>query len=407
MPRQVVKQRRRGFICVNAHPEGCRRNVENQIAHVDSVKRPAGFQAASGIKNVLIIGASTGYGLASRIAAGWGMDCKTIGVFLERPPRGKRTATAGYYNCVALHDAAERDGHWARSINGDAFSGRVKDEVARQIAESLRTVDLVVYSLASPKRRDPRTGKTHSSTLKTIRFPFTQKTIDLAKRLVKETTVEPATDEEILDTVAVMGGDDWRWWIEHLLDRGVLAEGARTVAYSYYGPRLTWPIYRHGTIGAAKADLKETADSLNRMLRGAVGGAAWISVNKAVVTQASAAIPVVPLYISLLYRVMKDKGIHEGCIEQMTRLMNDHLGRRDGPILDPEGMVRLDDREMRTDVQEEVFDLWRKVSTSSLLELTDFDGFWREFNSLFGFGVDGVDYRLPVETETSLSKWAF
>ena len=399
MPYQVVKPRRRGFICVTAHPKGCARNVEDQIEYV---RTHPWFDPLARIRNVLVIGASTGYGLSTRIAAGWGMECNTLGVFLERPPKGKRTATAGYYNSVALHRAAKRDGLWARSINGDAFSDHIKDDVADAIAESMGKVDLVVYSLASPKRKHPETGKTHSSTLKTIGHPFTEKTIDLAKAFVKKTTVGPATDKEIDDTVAVMGGDDWTRWIERLLARGVLADGAQTVAYSYYGPRLTWPIYREGTIGIAKADLRETADRLNDRLFYELGGGAWISVNKAVVTQASAAIPVVPLYISLLYRVMKKKGIHEGCIEQMVRLLNAHLSSPVGPGFDDDRMVRLDDREMRREVQDEVSRLWPQVDSYSLHDLTDFEGFMREFYKLFGFGVEGVDYAEPVETEVFL-----
>ena len=399
MPKQVVKQRSRGFICVNAHPAGCARNVESQIAYAS---RNALGGSEAGIRNVLVIGASTGYGLASRIAAGWGMGCRTLGVFLERPPAGRRTATAGYYNSVALHRAAERDGVWVRSVNGDAYSDAVKEKVVRAVAESMGKLDLVVYSLASPKRTNPRTGLTHSSSLKAIGSSYEGKTIDLARSAVAVATVGLASPREIDETVAVMGGEDWHWWIEILLQEGLLARGARTVAYSYHGPELTWPIYRDGTIGAAKQDLKQTADLLDTRLRETSGGAAWISVNKAVVTQASAAIPVVPLYVSLLFRVMKDKGVHEGCIEQMMRLMKGHLGRESGPLLDSDGLIRLDDLEMRSDVQESVSALWPQVSTESLDSLTDFAGFKSDFNSLFGFGVEGVDYSEPVETEVFL-----
>ena len=399
MPSQVVKQRSRGFICVNAHPAGCARNVESQIAYA-SGNALRGSEA--GIRNVLVIGASTGYGLASRIAAGWGMGCRTLGVFLERPPAGRRTATAGYYNSVALHSAAERDGVWVRSVNGDAYSDEVKERVVRSVAESMGKLDLVVYSLASPKRTNPRTGLTHSSSLKAIGSSYEGKTIDLARSSVAVTTVGPASQREIDDTVAVMGGEDWRWWIETLLEEGLLAGGARTVAYSYHGPALTWPIYRDGTIGAAKHDLQQTADLLDARLRETAGGAAWISVNKAVVTQASAAIPVVPLYVSLLFRVMKDKGVHEGCIEQMIRLVTGHLARASGPLLDSDRLIRLDDLEMRSDVQEAVSSLWPQVSTESLHSLTDFAGFKSDFNSLFGFGVEGVDYSEAVETEVFL-----
>ena len=399
MPQQVVKQRSRGFICVNAHPEGCARNVENQIAHVSGRVYE---EPPSGIKNVLVIGSSTGYGLASRVAAGWGLGCRTLGVFLEKPPSGRRTASAGYYNSVALHRAAERDGLWARSVNGDAYSDKVKAGVARILADSMGKVDLVIYSLASPKRTNPRTGITHSSSLKAIGSLYTGKTIDLSTAEVKTATVGAAAKEDIDETVAVMGGEDWRWWIEWLSAEELLAEGARTVAYTYYGPSLTWPIYRDGTIGAAKRHLKKTAEELSETMGRSVGGEAWLSVNKAVVTQASAAIPVVPLYMSLLFRVMKAAGIHEGCIEQMNRLLLDHIIAPGGPTLDDDGLIRLDDLEMRGDVQEEIARIWPSVDTESMRELADFEGFKRDFNNLFGFDVEGVNYGDPVETETYL-----
>lgn len=399
MPEQVVSQRSRGFICVNAHPSGCAKNVENQIAHVR-----AGHGAPSGsLRNVLVIGASTGYGLATRIAAAWGMGCRTLGVFLEKSPSGRRTATAGYYNCVAFHQASEREGQWAASINGDAFSDEVKQQAARVVRDFMGPLDLVVYSLAAPKRANPRTGRTSTSILKAIGSSYSGKTIDLAHGRVSTATVGAASQEDIEETVAVMGGEDWRWWTEQLLAEGLLADGARTLAYTYYGPSLTWPIYRDGTIGAAKRDLKQTAQALDEKLRGSLGGRAWLSVNKAVVTQASAAIPVVPLYISLLFRVMKDRGIHEGCIEQMQRLFVDHLGRADGPVVDADGLIRLDHDEMRADVQRAVQELWPEVETESLGALTDFAGFKKEFNNLFGFQVDGVDYSRPVETEVFLN----
>ena len=399
MPEQVIKQRSRGFICVNAHPAGCARNVEQQISHVrDSMSA----SPATGLRNVLVLGASTGYGLATRIATAWGLGCRTLGVFFEKPPSGRRTASAGYYNSVALHQAAERDGLWARSINGDAFSDQIKQEVTDVIEQSMGKVDLVVYSLASPKRANPRTGTSHTSSLKAIGSPFTGKTIDLGNGTVGMASVEAATPGEIDETVAVMGGEDWHWWIEGLADNSLLAQGAKTLAYSYYGPEVTWPIYKDGTIGAAKQDLKATADRLNAKLERELGGAAWVAVNKAVVTQASAAIPVVPLYVSLLFRVMKAKGIHEGCIEQMTRLAKDHLAGPEGPRLDADRLIRLDDLEMRSDVQEEIASLWPMVETGNLADLADFEGFRRDFNNLFGFDVDGVDYDLPVESEVFL-----
>jgi len=398
MSQQIVKQRSRGFICVNAHPAGCAKNLEDQIA-VITANRPASID---GPKNVLVVGSSTGYGLASRVAAAWGFGAKTLGVFFEKVPEGKRTATAGYYNSVAFHRAAERDGLWAKSLNGDAFSDELKDQAANIIRDEMGPIDLVIYSLASPKRSDPRSGQTFSSALKSIGETYTGKTIDLGSGAVTEVTVEPASPDEIAQTVAVMGGEDWQWWIDKLLSEDLLAAGARTVAYTYIGPRHTWPIYRDGTIGAAKDHVKQTSDALNERLRDAIGGAAYVSVNKAVVTQASAAIPVVPLYISLLFRVMKQKGIHEGTIEQMRRLFFEHLAADVEPTVDASGLIRIDDWEMRDDVQQEIAELWPRVTTENLGELADFAGLKRNFSRLFGFEVDGVDYDLPVETESLL-----
>lgn len=387
----------RGFICTTAHPAGCAAAVREQIAHVRKT-RPAGVQ---GPQRVLVLGASAGYGLSARIAAAWGFGAKTVGVFFEKPPSGKRTATAGWYNTAALHRAAREDGLWAESINGDAFSDDIKAQTADLIECEMGQVDLVVYSLASPRRTNPRTGETYQSALKSIGAPYTGKTIDLGSGEVTEATVEPATKQDISQTVAVMGGEDWRWWIEALAERGLLADGARTVAFSYIGPELTWPIYRDGTIGQAKKHLAETAVALNGDL-GQAGGGAWVAVNKAVVTQASAAIPVVPLYISMLFKVMKEKGLHEGCIEQMQRLAFDHLAAGATPKLDQQGLIRLDDLEMRDDVQQAVSEVWPRVTTENLDELSDFAGLKRDFVRLFGFGVDGVDYAAPVETEVPL-----
>ena len=323
MPEQVVRQRSRGFICINAHPSGCAQAVERQIAHSRGAS-----EGVSGPKRALIVGASTGYGLASRIALGWGFGASTLGVFFEKPPSGKRTATAGWYNTAALHAAAKRDGLEAQSINGDAFSDEIKAQTVEAIRGGMGQVDLLIYSLASPRRTNPRSGESLQSALKPIGESYTGKTIDLGSGAVTEASAEPATEDEIRQTVEVMGGEDWRWWTELLLKEGLLAEGARTLAYSYVGPEVTWPIYRDGTIGRAKRHLAQTADELHELLATKLGGGAWVSVNKAVVTQASSAIPVVPLYISLLFRVMKQKGVHEGTIEQMTRLCLDHI--RDG-----------------------------------------------------------------------------
>jgi enoyl-[acyl-carrier protein] reductase/trans-2-enoyl-CoA reductase (NAD+) len=397
MPQEVVKMRARGFICVNAHPEGCRKNVERQIAVIQRSGAPT-----AGPRTVLVIGASTGYGLASRIAAAWGFGARTLGVFFERQPEGNKTATAGWYNSVAVHQAARGDGLYAASINGDAFSDDIKRQAIATLRRDMLKVDLVVYSLASPRRTHPRTGVVHNSTLKPIGAPFTGRTIDLNSEKLVEVTIPPADEVEIADTVAVMGGDDWRMWIDALLTEGLLAEGARSVAYSYIGPAVTWPIYRDGTIGRAKQDLEQAAAAITATLRDRLGGGAWVSVNKAVVTQASAAIPVVPLYLSLLPRVMKAKGLEEGCIEQMRRLLADHFAAGTTPRTDDAGRIRVDDREMRPDVQEEVAAWWPKVTSENLATLTDFPAFKREFRSLFGFEVDGVDYAQPTEIELRL-----
>jgi enoyl-[acyl-carrier protein] reductase/trans-2-enoyl-CoA reductase (NAD+) len=395
MTLQIIKRRSRGFICVNAHPEGCRRNVERWVDGVKG-KISAGQNAP---KNVLVIGASTGYGLASRIAAAWGYGAKTLGVFFERPPDGDKIATAGHYNTVALHSMAKRDGLFAASINGDAFSDEIKRAAVETIRKEMAPVDLVIYSLASPKRTDPRTGKVYSSVLKPVEQPYTNRTIELDSEKVVSVTLQPANNEEIADTVAVMGGDDWRRWMDLLLEEKLLAPGARTLAYSYIGPEITWPIYRDGTIGQAKKDLERAAKELDAALANHLGGNAWVSVNKAVVTQASAAIPVVPLYLSLLPLVMKKKNVDEGPLEQMRRLFTDFLCTGHAPKLDEARRLRLDDREMRSDVQAEVAALWPQVTTENLREVSAFAGFQREFRGLFGFEVEGVDYEQPTETD--------
>ena len=353
---------------------------------------------------MLVIGSSTGYGLASRIAAAWGYGARTLGVFFERPPGGDKTATAGYYNTAALAERAARDGLFAAHINGDAFSDECKRRAIEIVRRNLAPLDLVIYSLASPKRTHPRTGTVHNSVLKPIGREFSSRTVELDSEKVVDVTLPPAADKEIADTVAVMGGEDWRMWMEALAGEGLLAPGVRTVAYSYIGPALTWPIYRDGTIGRAKQDLEQTARSLGQMLSPKLGGSAWVSVNKAVVTQASAAIPVVPLYLSLLSRVMRKKGLEESPIEQMRRLFSDFLTTDEAPATDEAGRIRLDDREMRADVQSEVAALFPQVTTENLRQITDFAGFQREFRNLFGFEVEGVDYEQAVETDVSLSE---
>ena len=388
-------QRARGFVCVNAHPEGCFRNVERQVAEVrGDLPVPV-----AGPKNVLVLGSSTGYGLASRVAAAWGFGARTLGVFFERPPEDSRTGTAGWYNTVAFHRLATRDALYACSLNGDAFADEVKRAAAEIIRREMGPIDLCIYSLAAPRRTHPRTGVVHNSTLKSIGAAYTNKTIDLSSRKVVEVTIPPATEREIADTVAVMGGEDWRMWAEMLLDEGLLAPGARTLAYSYIGPELTWPIYWHGTIGRAKEDLEKTAHQLDGLLATRLGGHAWISVNKAVVTQASAAIPVVPLYMSLLFRVLRQRQLDEDTAAQMRRLFFGSLAAGKEAVTDKAGRIRLDDREMRPDVQAEVAALWPHVTTENLLEISDFTAFERAFRNLFGFEVEGVDYSQPTETD--------
>lgn len=387
----IIKPKVRGFVCVTAHPGGCAAHVQEQIDYVRS-QGPI----KDGPRNVLIIGASTGYGLSSRISAAFGAQAKTIGVFFERPPAEGKLATPGWYNSAALERAAHAEGLYARSINGDAFSTDVKKRVIDLITQDLGQVDLVVYSVASPRRTHPETGETFRSVIKPIGEEFTNKTLDPDKGLVHEVTLQPATSEEIAHTTAVMGGEDWEMWMEALDEAGVLSPGVTSVAYSYIGPEVTWPIYRNGTIGRAKADLEAKANRIDAALK-VDRGRAFVSVNKAVVTQASSAIPVVPLYISLLFKVMKDKGIHEGCIEQIHRLFSQQMYGQSGLDYDAAGLIRLDNLEMRADVQEEVSRLWNEITTEKLTELSDITGYRQDFLKLFGFGLPGIDYELDVD----------
>lgn len=391
----IIQPKIRGFICTTAHPQGCEQVVREQIQFV---KSRGHYQ---GPKNVLVIGASTGYGLASRIAATFGTHAKTIGVFFEKEADEKRTASPGWYNTAAFEKMAHQDGFYAKSINGDAFSNEIKQRTANLIRKDLGKVDLIIYSLASPRRTHPDTGEIYSSTLKPIGHAFTGKSIDAFQGVVKEVTIEPANPEEVANTVAVMGGEDWEMWIDYLAKENLLADGVKTVAYSYIGPELTHDIYKEGTIGKAKEDLKATADKLDAKLK-SLHGSAMISVDKAVVTQASAAIPVVPLYISILFKVMKENGTHEGCIEQIQRLMQDHLYSANPPARDAEGYIRLDDLEMRADVQKKVLQLWPTISTDNLLQETDVDGYRQDFYRLFGFNVAGIDYEKEVDPVVSI-----
>lgn len=392
----IIQPKVRGFICTTAHPQGCAQHVAEQIQYVKQQQQTIGH----GPKKVLVIGASTGYGLASRIVSAFGYGAQTLGVFFEKPAEGARTASPGWYNSAAFEQAAHAEGLYAKSINGDAFSDEIKQQTIEQIKKDWQGgVDLVIYSLASPRRRHPKTEEIFSSVLKPIGQTFHSKTVDVMSGKVNDVTIEPANEKEIADTIQVMGGEDWAMWMEALLAAGVIANNVTAVAYSYIGPTLTYPIYREGTIGQAKADLEKTAAVINSKLA-AVGGHAYVSVNKALVTQASAAIPVVPLYVSLLYKVMKEQNIHEGCIEQMQRLFAERLytGQQNVPV-DSKGLIRVDDLEMREDIQAAVQALWEQVNTDNLLSITDLAGYRREFYKLFGFEVDGVDYSKDTNPE--------
>ena len=378
---------------MTAHPDGALQAVKNQIEYVKSKGK-----IKNGPKKVLVIGASTGFGLSSRIAAAFGSDAATIGVFFEKPASEGKMGTAGWYNSAAFEKEAHEAGLYAKSINGDAFSDDVKKQTIELIKKDLGEVDLVVYSLASPRRTHPKTGVAYASVLKPIGEPFTNKTVDFHTGVVSDITINPVeNDEDIANTIAVMGGEDWKFWIEDLKAAGALAAGVKTVAYSYIGPELTFPIYRNGTIGQAKNDLEATVPVLNELLKD-LHGVSYVSVNKALVTQSSSAIPVVPLYISLLYKVMKAKGTHEGTIEQMQRLFADRLYTENGEVaLDSEGRIRIDDWEMAEDVQAEVAKYWDKVTTETLAEISDIDGYRKEFFNLFGFELEGVDYEKDTD----------
>jgi enoyl-[acyl-carrier protein] reductase/trans-2-enoyl-CoA reductase (NAD+) len=385
----IIEPKIRGFICLTAHPKGCEQNIVNQINYVKSKG------AIAGPKRVLVIGASTGFGLASRITSAFGSEASTIGVYFEKPPAPGKTASPGWYNTAAFETKAHEAGLYAKSINGDAFSDEIKQKTIDLIKADLGQIDLVIYSLASPKRVHPKTGVTHNSVLKPIGGVFTNKTVDFHTGVVSDISIQPANEEEIANTVAVMGGEDWGFWIEELKAANLLAEGATTVAYSYIGPSLTEAVYRKGTIGRAKDHLEATAFSIADSLKD-INGKAYVSVNKALVTQASSAIPVIPLYISLLYKVMKAEGIHEGCIEQMQRLFQDRLYSGAEIATDEKGRIRVDDWEMREDVQAEVSKLWIEADTDSLPAIGDLPGYKADFLNLFGFAVPGVDYNADV-----------
>ena len=386
----IIEPRMRGFICTTSHPVGCAQSVKNQIEYIKSKG------VINGPKKVLVIGASTGFGLASRIAAAFGSDAATIGVFYEKPPLEGKPGSPGWYNSAAFENEANKAGLYAKSVNGDAFSNDIKKQTLDLIKADLGQVDLVIYSLASPVRLHPVTGVLHRSVLKPIGATYTNKTVDFHTGLVTDISIAPCQDDDIANTVAVMGGEDWAMWIEALKAENLLAHGVKTVAYSYIGPALTEAVYRKGTIGRAKDHLEASAFSISDSLK-SIDGQAFVSVNKALVTQASSAIPVIPLYISLLYKIMKEAGIHEGCIEQIQRLYQDRLYTGNAIPTDEKGRIRVDDWEMRDDVQEKIATLWKQATTENLSEIGDLEGYRKDFLNLFGFDFEGVDYKADAD----------
>ena len=393
--KMIIKPKTRGFICTTTHPVGCEANVLEQI---NTTK--ANGAIANGPKKVLVIGSSSGYGLSSRIAAAFGSGAATLGVFFEKPGTEKKPGTAGWYNSAAFDKFAKAEGLYAKSINGDAFSHEAKQKAIELIKTDLGQIDMVVYSLASPVRKLPDSGELIRSSLKPIGDTYTATAVDTNKDLIIATSVEPATEQEIQDTVTVMGGEDWELWLAALADAGVLANGCKTVAYSYIGTELTWPIYWHGALGKAKMDLDRAAKSLDNKLS-STGGSANVAVLKSVVTQASSAIPVMPLYIAMVFKKMREAGLHEGCMEQINRMFAERLYREDGqaPQVDDTNRLRLDDWELREEIQQHCRDLWPLVTTENLSELTDYREYKDEFLKLFGFGIDGVDYEADVNPE--------
>ncbi|MFY8274198.1 enoyl-ACP reductase FabV [Pseudoalteromonas sp. SSDWG2] len=392
----VIKPKIRGFICTNAHPAGCAAHVQKQIEYVKSQG-----DLGSGPKNVLVIGSSTGYGLASRIVSAFGHGAKTLGVFFEKPGTEKKTASAGWYNTAAFQQAADEAGIWSKNINGDAFSDEIKAQTIDMIKAELGQVDLVIYSLASPRRTDPKTGETYSSTLKPIGDSVTTKNLNTSKRIIDEVSVEAASEEEIANTVKVMGGEDWQLWIDALNDAGVLADNFKTTAYTYIGKELTWPIYGHATIGKAKEDLDRAAQEI-KASTAAISGEAYVSSLNAVVTQASSAIPIMPLYISALFKVMKADGTYEGTIEQITALFKENL-YGETPRFDDGGHLFQNYKELEDDVQQRVQAIWDSVDTDTIDELTDYVGYHKEFLHLFGFDLDGVDYDADVNPDVQIN----
>lgn len=387
----IVQPKVKGFMCTTAHPEGCRAAVRQQIDYIKSMPK------AEGPKKVLVIGSSMGYGLASRIAVTYACDADTIGIIFDKPGKEKRTGSAGWYNTAAFEEFATADGYYAKTINGDAYSQEIKEKTIEMIRQDWGKADMVIYSIAAPRRKAPD-GVTYRSVLKTVGQEYHNQTINLMTNQIESATIEPANEQEIQDTIKVMGGEDWKLWIQALKDADVLAEGAKTVAYSYIGPELTYPIYYDGSIGQAKKDLYKTADEIQGEFADVE---AYVSVNKAVVTQSSAAIPIVPLYISILFKVMKEQNIHEDCIEQMYRLVHDRLCMPEVPV-DEQGLIRVDDYEMKPEIQQAVADIWEKINNDNLMELVDLDGFWDGFYEIFGFRIAGVDYEADVDIQVPI-----
>lgn len=395
----IIEPKVRGFICTTAHPTGCRVNVANQIAYAKVQQKKLSSHSAISPKKALIIGSSTGYGLATRISLAYTYQASTIGIMYEKEASGNRTATAGWYNTAAFESFAANDGLYAQTINGDAFSREIKDETIAKIKRDLGKVDMVIYSLAAP-RRTMADGTVFSSVLKATTDTFVSKSLDLRHNTIEEASIPTATEEEIESTIKVMGGEDWAEWIDALVAADAIEGNAITVAYSYIGPELTYPIYKEGTIGHAKEHLHKTANLITKEYQQR-GIHAYISVNKALVTQASAAIPVVPLYISLLYKVQKELGTHEGCIEQINRMFTEKL-LIEKPDVDKNGYLRLDDYELDSKVQEQINATWDKVTTDNLKDLADIDGYWDDFYTMFGFKLSGVNYTEEVDTAMSI-----
>ncbi|WP_261817256.1 enoyl-ACP reductase FabV [Vibrio gallicus] len=393
----IIKPRIRGFICTTTHPVGCEANVKQQIEYTK-----AEGPIANAPKRVLVVGSSSGYGLSSRIAAAFGGGASTIGVFFEKPGTDKKPGTAGFYNAAAFDKLAQEEGLYAKSLNGDAFSNEAKQKTIDLIKQDLGQIDMVVYSLASPVRKLPETGELIRSALKPIGDTYTSTAVDTNKDLITEASIEPATEQEIADTVTVMGGADWELWMDALADAGVLAQGCKTVAYSYIGTELTWPIYWDGALGRAKMDLDRASSDLNAKLS-AIGGTANVAVLKSVVTQASSAIPVMPLYIAMVFKKMREEGVHEGCMQQIYRMFSQRLYKADGSAaeVDDTNRLRLDDWELRDDIQQHCRDLWPQITTDNLKQLTDYEAYKEEFLSLFGFGIEGVDYQADVNTNVA------